>query len=207
MRFSASRSTDVLRALLALGGLFLGGCAFGTNRVTLPASAQASLPPQGEQVAVHVKDARADLSGAQVGFKRNGYGAKTGTVALSDNEILSDRIARDLTALLRQRGYRAFELKDLPAEQADLVLMGEVSSFLVDVKQGFWSGDLEAFAVIRLRAIQAHSRKPVWDDVVRVEAKKGLMAVMESDHQEVIEQLYASLVKKLQAELPSEFPR
>lgn len=184
------------------------GCAFGINYVTLPSALSAPLPAAGDQVAVQVKDGRADLSGSQVGFKRNGYGAKTGSVELRDKEILTERLARDLVALLRERGYRAFGVRELPTERADLLVNAEITSFIVDIKMGFWSGELQAFSVLRLRAMQAHSRRFVWEDIVRAETRKtGLMAIVEDDHQEVVEALYKATLEKLRGELPAEFPR
>jgi hypothetical protein len=90
----------------------LAGCAFGTNHVALPPTATVAMPTNGGPIAVQVRDVRGELSGGQVGFKRNGYGAKTGGVALLGNEALADRLSRDIVSVLRSKGYRAQELRD-----------------------------------------------------------------------------------------------
>jgi hypothetical protein len=199
----------VVRALLLVAVVgILSGCAFGTDHVRLPALAIEGPPAQGDQVSVLVKDARADLSGSLVGFKRNGYGAKTGDVALVDKEVVADRISRDIVSILRARGLRAYEMSELPTERADAILGVELVSFLIDSKMGFWTGELQGMAVLRVKLTQAHSKKTVWDEVIRAEAKKEwLMAIVESDRQDVAGKLYSDLIEKLKRELPSEMPR
>src|SRR5262245_3680089 len=96
--------TPVLSAALAV---VVAGCPFRTNPVPLPRTAETAEPEQGAVMRVVVRDARPDVSGAQVGFKRNGYGSKTGSVELERGEPVADVLAHDLVALLRERGYRA----------------------------------------------------------------------------------------------------
>jgi hypothetical protein len=199
----------MIRALLLVAVVaILSGCAFGTDHVRLPALAIERPPAQGDQVSVLVKDARADLSGSLVGFKRNGYGAKTGDVSLMDKEVVADRISRDIVSILRARGLRAYEVSELLTERADAILGVELASFLIDSKMGFWSGELQGMAVLRVKLMRADSKKTVWDEVIRAEAKKdGLMAIVESDRQEVADKLYKDLIEKLRHQLPSEVPR
>ena len=189
-------------AMLAVALLSLSGCAFGTNRVTLPAMVMIPLPASGDQLTVQVRDGRADLSGSQVGFKRNGYGAKTGTVVLADNEALTDRLTRDLVVLLRERGVRAHDSTTLPAGRANVIVAVEITSFLVDSKMGVFRGSLQSFAVLRVRMVSVPMKQTVWEEIIRAEAvKKRLTFVTEEDHQKVVEQLYRTLLDKLRDEL------
>src|SRR5262245_24464490 len=120
---------------VALAATFTG-CAFGTNHVRLPEMPPAALPEQGTTIRVSVKDARGDLNAAQVGFKRNSYGAKTGDVQLAQGEALAAKLERDLVSILRERGYRAVGSSGA-GTPADLECECEILSFVVDVKQGF----------------------------------------------------------------------
>lgn len=95
-------------------------------------------------MAVQVRDVRSELSGAQVGYKRNGYGAKTGSVELSGNEALADRLARDVVNLLRSKGYRAQQLQKAPMQDGAFVFGTDVTTFVVGVKHGVFSGDVSA---------------------------------------------------------------
>lgn len=200
------RTTTSALIILIVAAFSLGGCAFGTNYVNLPTTVAGPLPASGDHVVVQVTDARSDLSGAEVGFKRNGYGAKTGSVELSGKEILADRLARDVVALLRERGYRAYEAKDLAAAQAEIAFGTEIASFSVDVKHGFWSGTLQGNAVLRVRVMDK-TRRIVWEALIRATREKGVMTVVESDHQEIVEGLYKELLLRLRGELPAQFPR
>lgn len=117
----------------------LTGCAFGTNHVNLSPIPATASPNGGPRTQVKTRDARAETSGATVGFKRNGYGAKTGDVKLANDQLLADRLQGDVVSILRERGYRAGA--DDPDSELHCEL--EIVSFSVDVKQGFWSGALE----------------------------------------------------------------
>jgi hypothetical protein len=106
-------------------------CAFGANRVNFAPVASAPLPEDGATTVVEVRDARAELNGATIGFKRNGYGAKTGSVELANKQPLVDRVRTDLVFVLRERGYRAGT--DDPT--AELRCDAEILSFIVDAKR------------------------------------------------------------------------
>lgn len=176
----------------------LTGCAFGTNRVMLSPLAAAPAPADGPLIQVQARDARADMSGAIVGFKRNGYGAKTGDVQLANNEPLAQRLQTDVVSILRERGYRA----DIDAS-SELRCDVEIVSFSVDVKQGFWTGSLEGIAAVRIKIADRATGREVWSDIVRGEdTKKGISFVSGGDHQEVVERLYSNLVTNLRVALP-----
>jgi hypothetical protein len=192
------------RAALLLVPLGIAGCAFGTNRVRLPPSGEIALPAEGPNTAVVVKDGRADLVGAKVGFKRNGYGAKTGDVELDGGEPIADHIASDLVGLLRDRGYRASTGRNTPPPDAELLVDVEVMSFALDVKQGFWSGSLEGVAVLRVTITEARTRRSLWSDIVRAQhTKSGLQMISNGDHQEVAERLHQALLASLRQAVPS----
>src|SRR5262249_17315898 len=143
MSHPALEAKCMMRRLLLLPGfLVLAGCAFGTNRVNLAAVPSSAMPADGPTTPVEVRDARAELNGTTVGFKRNGYGAKTGSVELANKQPLAERVRSDLISVLRERGYRA----GLEESAADLRFDAEILSFIVDVKQGFWSGSLEGLS-------------------------------------------------------------
>jgi uncharacterized lipoprotein YajG len=176
----------------------LTGCAFGTNRVTLSPLAAAPAPADGPLVQVQARDARAEMSGAIVGFKRNGYGAKTGDVQLANNEPLAQRLQTDVVSILRERGYRA----DLDAS-SELRCDVEIVSFSVDVKQGFWTGSLEGIAAVRIKIADRATGREVWSDIVRGEdTKKGIAVVSGGDHQQVVERLYSNLITNLRVAVP-----
>jgi hypothetical protein len=192
----------VLASSLALG---VGGCSFGTTYVTLPAAPSTADPALGEALSVQVKDGRAELSGGQVATKHSWYGAKTGDVALSDNVVLTERVAIDLIGILRERGYRAFDVKRLPIGQADLAVMAEITNFFIAVS--YWTGELEGFAVVRVRALNPSGRL-LWEDIIRAEYRKtDVRAIVTSDHQAIVEGLYLEMRKKLRDEIPRVFPR
>jgi hypothetical protein len=184
-------------------GLLMTGCAFGTNHVVLPAALTEPMPAAGELVSVRVKDSRTEVSGAQVGIKRNGYGTKTGSVELANGEALADRLGRDLVAISRAKGFRASVAGPAPPDAADVLLDTDISIFLVDAQMGFWSITLESLAVVRLTMVDARTQQPRWSDVVRVDGRKpGVQAVLESDHQQMVEDLYARLLSALRAAIP-----
>jgi Uncharacterized lipoprotein len=182
-----------------MGPVVLAGCAFGTNRVNLAAVPSSAMPADGPTTPVEVRDARAELNGTTVGFKRNGYGAKTGSVELANKQPLAERVRSDLISVLRERGYRA----GLEESAADLRFDAEILSFIVDVKQGFWSGSLEGLSAVRVTIIEQGTGRQVWSDVVRGGYEKtGLQFVSADDHQEVVEKLYASLMTNMRAAVP-----
>ena len=187
------------RVLLFLGLVMVTGCAFGTDHVSLTAVPAIPMPSGGPTTQVDVRDARAELSGATVGFKRNGYGAKTGSVELANKQPLADRMGGDLISVLRERGYRAGSGESA----AELRFNAEILSFIVDVKQGFWSGSLEGLAAVRATMIEQDTGRQVWSDVVRGGYEKtGLQFASEGDYQEVGEKLYANLMTNMRAAVP-----
>jgi hypothetical protein len=203
--------TTTKRRMLATGFLAIGtallstGCAFGTNRVTLPPTATVAMPASGGPMGVEVRDVRGELSGPQVGYKRNGYGAKTGSVELSGNEALADRLARDIVSLLRSKGYRAQELRNAAVQEGALVFGTDVTTFIVDVKHGFFSGDMQGIALLKVQVVQPQTRQVLWEEIVRAEyTKPNQMVALESDHQEVIEKLYAATLTALLERIPAE---
>jgi uncharacterized lipoprotein YajG len=176
-------------------------CAFGTNYVRLRPTVTTPLPNGGRDVAVEVKDSRPDLSGTQVGFKRNGYGAKTGSVELGGGITLSNSLANDTVVLLRQGGYRAKSVSEDLSRPASVVVKEDIVSFVVDNKMGMWSGAVEGVAVVRVDLEETAGRQS-WSDVVRAYAKKeGLQFASESDQQEVVSDLYRNLLSSLAAQL------
>lgn len=190
-----------VRSVLCFVLLAASGCAFGTNHVTVRTLPMAALPSSGSTIGVRVTDARPELSGGQVGFKRNGYGAKTGSVELAGGSLLSSLLAGDLVSVLRERGYRAEVQGGSPSPE--LSLTAEIVSFGVDTKTGFWSGSLEGNAVVRVTIVDARSGQQVWSDVVRSEAREdGIQYVSEVDHQAVVERLYEALLTSLRAAIP-----
>ena len=187
------------RLLLLLGLLTLAGCAFGTDRVNLAGVPSIAMPADGPTTRLEVRDARAELSGATVGFKRNGYGAKTGSVELTNKQPLVDRVRSDMISILRERGYRAGS----DESTAELRCEAEILSFIVDVKQGFWSGSLEGLSAVRVTISEQETGRQVWSDVVRGEYDKtGLQFVSGGDNQEVAEKLYANLMTNMRAAIP-----
>ena len=188
--------TVILAAAVAVT---LAGCAFGTNHVRLPGPPETAEPGQGAVMRVAVRDARPDVSGAQVGFKRNGYGSKTGGVELERGEPVTDVLTRDLVSLFRERGYRARGDRG----DEELRLNAELVNFLIDNKQGFWSGSLEGIAVVKLQIVDVASGREVWSDIVRANyVKSGLQFTSEGDHQEVAERLYQALLTNIRAAVP-----
>jgi hypothetical protein len=177
----------------------LTGCAFGTNHVMLPPVVARAAPADGPRMQVQVRDARAEMSGATVGFKRNGYGAKTGDVQLANNQPLAQRLQDDVVSILRERGYRA----DVDDPSSELRCGVEIVSFSVDVKQGFWTGSLEGIAAVRINIVEQAAGREVWSDIVRGEdTKTGVMVVSGGDHQEVVERLYANLISNIRGAVP-----
>ena len=188
-------NTRPLAVLFAL----LTGCAFGTNHVNLSPISATAAPEVGPRTQVQTRDARAEMSGATVGFKRNGYGAKTGDVKLANDQPLSDRLQGDVLSILRERGYRAGTGDPDSELQCEL----EIVSFSVDVKQGFWSGALEGIAAVRIKIVDRASGREIWNDIVRGEnTKTGLQFVSGSDHQEVVERLYSNLMTNIRTAVP-----
>ena len=189
------RCCVLLAAVLAISG-----CAFGTNHVTVPTLPMAAMPGSGSTVAVRVTDARTELSGSQVGVKRNGYGAKTGSVELATGKAVAATLQEDLVSILRERGYRADVQGASPAE---LSMTAEIVSFGVDTQQGFWSGSLEGNAVVRVTIVDSRTGQQVWNDVVRADSRQdSIQYVSEADHQAVVERLYTSLLANLRGAIP-----
>lgn len=196
------------RLLLAvMVGLAAGGCALGTNHVLLPATLTQEMPATGSLLAVRVKDGRTDLSGAQVGFKRNGWGAKTGSVELANSEPVAHRLGQDLVAISRAKGFRASMGEPAPQGPADVILDADISGFLVDAKIG-WTITLESLAVVKVAMVDARTQQPLWSDVVRVDGRRpDVYVVVGSDYQQMVEDLYARLVSALRAAIPAVVPR
>jgi hypothetical protein len=193
--------------LVVMVALAVGGCALGTNHVVLPAALTQEMPATGGLLAVRVKDSRTDLSGAQVGFKRNGWGAKTGSVELANNEPLAHRLGRDLVAISRAKGFRASIGEPAPQGPADVILDTDISGFLVDAKIG-WTITLESLAVVKVAMVDARTQQPLWSDVVRVDGRRpDVYVVVGSDYQQMVEDLYARLVWALRAAIPPVVPR
>lgn len=193
--------------LVVMVGLAAGGCALGTNYVVLPATLAPEMPATGGLLAVQVKDSRTDLSGGQVGFKRNGWGAKTGSVELANNELLAHRLGRDLVAISRAKGFRAFVGEPAYQGPADVILDTDISGFLVDAKIG-WTITLESLAVAKVAMVDARTQQLLWSDVVRVDGRKpDVYVVVGSDYQQMVEDLYARLVSALRAAIPPVVPR
>ena len=193
--------------LVVMVGLAAGGCALGTNYVVLPATLAPEMPGTGGLLAVQVKDSRTDLSGGQVGFKRNGWGAKTGSVELANNELLAHRLGRDLVAISRAKGFRAFVGEPAYQGPADVILDTDISGFLVDAKIG-WTITLESLAVAKVAMVDARTQQLLWSDVVRVDGRKpDVYVVVGSDYQQMVEDLYARLVSALRAAIPPVVPR
>lgn len=178
------------------------------TEVVLAAALTRDLPSAGDQVGVRVKDSRAELSGAQVGLKRNAYGTKTGSVELANHEASADRLGRDVVAVARAKGLRASLGGPASTDPPDAMLDTDVSIFLVDAKMGFWSITMESLAVVKLSIVDARSQQTRWSEVVRVDGRKpGVQAVFESDHQQMVEDLYARLLSAIRAALSSAVPR
>jgi hypothetical protein len=193
--------------LVVMVGLAAGGCALGTNHVLLPATLTPEMPATGSLLAVRVKDSRTDLSGAQVGFKRNGWGAKTGSVELANSEPVAHRLGQDLVAISRAKGFRASTGEPAPQGPADVILDADISGFLVDAKIG-WTITLESLAVVKVAMVDARTQQPLWSDVVRVDGRRpDVYVVVGSDYQQMVEDLYARLVSALRAAIPPVVPR
>jgi len=100
---------------------------------------------------------------------------------------------------LRERGYRARSDRG----DEELRLNAELINFLIDTKQGFWSGSLEGIAVVKLQIVDTANGREVWSDVVRANhVKSGLQFTSEGDHQEVAERLYQELLTNIRAAVP-----
>jgi hypothetical protein len=193
--------------LVVMVGLAAGGCALGTNHVLLPATLTPEMPATGSLLAVRVKDSRTDLSGAQVGFKRNGWGARTGSVELANSEPVAHRLGQDLVAISRAKGFRASTGEPAPQGPADVILDADISGFLVDAKIG-WTITLESLAVVKVAMVDARTQQPLWSDVVRVDGRRpDVYVVVGSDYQQMVEDLYARLVSALRAAIPPVVPR
>jgi hypothetical protein len=114
-------------------------------------------------------------------------------------EPVADVLSRDLVSLLRERGYRARSDRG----DEELRLNAELINFLIDTKQGFWSGSLEGIAVVKLQIVDTANGREVWSDVVRANhVKSGLQFTSEGDHQEVAERLYQELLTNIRAAVP-----
>jgi hypothetical protein len=165
------------------------------------------MPATGSLLAVRVKDSRTDLSGAQVGFKRNGWGARTGSVELANSEPVAHRLGQDLVAISRAKGFRASTGEPAPQGPADVILDADISGFLVDAKIG-WTITLESLAVVKVAMVDARTQQPLWSDVVRVDGRRpDVYVVVGSDYQQMVEDLYARLVSALRAAFPPVVPR
>src|SRR5437867_3994486 len=128
MNIHAAFSEGVRRAIASsVLACALSGCASGIVYVRLPGAPTADNPNLAEAVTIQVRDIRADLSGSLVG-RVNRPGGKL-DISLHDNEILGDRIARELVVIYRERGYRTFEARRVSV--ADLSIVAEVSTFHV----------------------------------------------------------------------------
>jgi len=191
-----------------IGGVVfaLAGCAFGTDYIRLPTVSNIQAPEHGLKIAVQVRDGRADMSGTQIGFKRS-YGAKAGSVELEGGETLADRLAKELVALFRTRGYRASEGRPLPGD-TDLDALFEVSSFAVDTQMGFFMGDVLGFAVVRGRVVDVGAKRVLWEDIARAEYRKPQIVaygVTEDANKDAVRSLYQALIVKLRGIVPPKF--
>ncbi len=168
------------------------------------------MPEVGPLVTVQVEDSRRGSSGKgiaghEIGTKMKQFG-KPGTVDLKDKELLADHIGRDLVALLREHGYRANDVRELPVERADVAVTVEIMEF--DVGLGFYK--FRGASALRLRALRLPSRDQVWQGVVNAESSSAnfLPAVSAYDSpqfQEFTNGLYQSMFQKLREQLPSAF--
>lgn len=80
----------------------------------------------------------------------------------------------------------------------------DVTTFIVDVKHGFLQGDMQGVALLKIQVVQPQTRQVLWEDAVRTEYTKPIMVVVESDHQEVVEKLYAATLTALEERIPPE---
>lgn len=203
LRFSGFTKLTFIAAVVGCLGLGLGGCSVGTTYVTLPTVLLPPPPDLGEAVSVQVKDGRAELSASQVGVKTS-FGVKTGDVVLSDNESLADRVAKELVAILRERGYRAFD--NLPIREADFAVFAEIATFFV--RDRLLTAEQEGFAVVRARAGNPSGRVLLDDIIIRAEHRRtDPGAVVTVDYQEVTKGLYSEMLKTLRDNIPRAFQR
>jgi uncharacterized lipoprotein YajG len=128
---------QALRLVVVLGAMWLlTGCAFTTSKLDVAYSTDsaqggplAALPPRVVNVAAFT-DKRPDT--ARIGYKRNGFGAKTADIvsARPVPEIVRDAIAAELA----KSGHGA-----AGAARPEEVVSGEVTDFWFDLAIGFVS--------------------------------------------------------------------
>lgn len=205
----------VCRSLVvtALCVVALGACAppaYTTSFVTLSAGATVPLPTTGDWVTVRVEDGRKGVAGYEVGAKRVPLGYEASTISLKDKELLSDHVTQDVVGVLRERGYRAYDSRELGREQADVVVIVRIERFSVDVNTGL--PKIPGSAVLVLEALQAVSNQALSKATVRADFSKEFSknvfgGFSDSDYQDVLEGLYGAVKQQIREKIGAGFPR
>lgn len=188
----------------ALAGMMSTGCIgiemayfHSTSFVTPMVSSSSPLPAAGSLVAVQVEDRRAGVAGYEVGSKY--YGSyEASTIDLTKKASLADQVAKDAVAILRQQGYRAQAIREVPADSADVLLTIRIDVFSMLLLPG---QDVHLDGLFVMEAVRpSDSRR--WADAVgaRFEAASSLYP-SDAEFQGCFERLYNTLRDKMRDRL------
>lgn len=157
-------------------------------------------PAAGPLVAVKVEDHRAGVAGYEVGAKYNpGWGGYEGsTIDLKDKASLADQVAQDAVGVLREQGYRAEVIREIPEGAADILLTVDIDVFTMSLTLG---QDVRLDGLFFLEAVRpSDSRR--WTDAVgaRFELASSIYP-SDAEFQGCFERLYSTLRDKMRDRL------
>ena len=193
-------------SLIVLGCLLAGGCAYATSYVTLGPTLDAPMPETGDQVAVRVEDGRKGVSRYELGAKHVPAGWESNTIDLKEKEFLTDHVATDIVALLRERGFRARDSRRSPSDPADRTVVVRIEQFYARVMVG--GGTASASAVFVVEALPRGTDQPPRKEMISTElSKKISLLATDADCQEVVEGLYREVLRQLREKIAAGFPQ
>lgn len=191
-----------------LGWVLAGGCAYATSLVTLGPTLDTPLPATGDQIAVRVEDGCNGVSGHEVGAKRVPAGWESNTIDLKNKERLADHVTADVVALVRERGFRARDGRQLPSAPMDGTVVVRIEKFYANVMAA--GGPALASAAFVVEALRPGIDPPPLKETISAEFSKRisvLTGATDADCQELVEGLYREVVRQLREKIAARFPR
>lgn len=162
-------------SMLALIGLFSGGCAIGTTQLVMSHGQLAAVPQtrQGDILVRPFVDKREHTQ--YIGNKRNGFGMVLGHVGTQPGVKIDELLTQYFIDALKQAGYNAFLEKPAlagaptPQLKCDAIVEGEVVTFWMDLYMMVWHQ-----VGVKVKALNPATQAVVWERNIQGSEKRTL---------------------------------
>lgn len=195
----ASRTVREGLVVMALGA-GLAGCV-GPLPISPPLTAPAPMPEQGRSVSVMVSDERSEKSPGRIGIVQ----ANNRAFVLEGGASLAARLADELVAALRTRGYRADHARDA-ASRSELSVLVRVVRFAADLPP-LKKLRFQGRSVLVATVTASDSPGSFWTDVIDTREDTALSnftkdAVLRKQVGQFFQKAVANLTDRVSAGLP-----